>query len=239
MGVMPMTRDEAIHKVVQLAFEQVGYKEGVNNWNIYAADTSMQGVYGWNVQNQPWCEIFVEWLFVHLFGGLKAKKMTYGASASCAAHAQLYKDDNAWSMNPRKGDQIYFNINGGINHTGIVADVTGQTVTTIEGNSSDGVAKRTYYAGDSSIAGYGVPDWAAAADVPEPADNTLTVDGECGQETWAAIAKKMPLVKKGSKGWAVVALQAALNFLGADLDADGDCGRLTEAEIKEFQGGKL
>ncbi len=73
----------------------------------------------------------------------------------------------------------------------------------------------------------------------EPKDTGLAVDGEVGQQTWAALAKRMPLVKKGSKGWAVTALQAMLNFLGADLDADGDFGVLTEKEVKEFQGGKL
>jgi hypothetical protein len=74
--------------------------------------------------------------------------------------------------------------------------------------------------------------------IEEP-DTGLLVDGECGEETWLAIAKRMPIVKKGSRGWAVTALQAALNFLGAELDADGDCGRLTEKEIKEFQEGRL
>ena len=67
----------------------------------------------------------------------------------------------------------------------------------------------------------------------------LVVDGECGPETWAALCKKMPIVKKGSRNWAATALQAMLNYLGADLDADGDCGPLTVKEIKEFQKGRL
>ena len=67
----------------------------------------------------------------------------------------------------------------------------------------------------------------------------LVVDGECGPETWAALCKKMPIVKKGSRNWAATALQAMLNYLGADLDADGDCGPLTVKEIKEFQEGRL
>lgn len=73
----------------------------------------------------------------------------------------------------------------------------------------------------------------------DPTDDDLVVDGECGEQTWAALVKRMPLVKKGSRGWAVTALQAMLNYIGADLDADGDCGRLTENEIKRFQEGKL
>ena len=67
----------------------------------------------------------------------------------------------------------------------------------------------------------------------------LTVDGECGPKTWEALIRRMPTVRAGSSSWAVTALQAMLNFLGADLDADGDCGQLTKKEIIEFQKGRL
>lgn len=239
-----MTKDEAISKVVSLAYDQVGYKEGNNNYNKYAADPMIQKLYGWNVQNQPWCAVFVNWLFLNAFGYDDGSAMTYGGSAACAVAAQNYKNNNAWSSNPRKGDQIFFDINHGINHTGIVVDVSGSTIRTIEGNSSDRVSQCSYYSGDPTIAGYGVPRWNVAADLPDDPDDPnektgLLVDGECGEETWAALAKKMPIVKNGSVGLAVKALQNMLNFLGASLDPDGECGPLTEKEIREFQEGKL
>ena len=86
--------------------------------------------------------------------------------------------------------------------------------------------------------------WDCVLRYPETADDNgketgLAVDGQCGPMTWEALAKQMPLVKRGSVGWAVAALQAMLNFLGSDLDIDGDCGKLTENEIKAFQEGKL
>ena len=86
--------------------------------------------------------------------------------------------------------------------------------------------------------------WDCVLRYPETADDNgketgLAVDGQCGPMTWEALAKQMPLVKRGSVGWAVAALQAMLNFLGSDLDVDGDCGKLTENEIKAFQEGKL
>ena len=242
-----MTRDEAIHKVVSLAYDQIGYKEGANNWNKYAADPRMQELYGWNVQNQPWCAIFINWLFIEAFGYSDGTDITYGGSPACSVSAQIYKNHNAWSLNPRKGDQIFFSSGDG--HTGIVVDVSGSTITTIEGNTTDSVAKRTYYSGDSTIAGYGVPNWSVVADVPDndPVDDKtgLLVDGECGEQTWGAIAKRMPdvtklpLVKKGDKGWNVEFLQVMLNYFGADLDVDRDFGSLTEREVKEFQSGKL
>lgn len=86
--------------------------------------------------------------------------------------------------------------------------------------------------------------WDCVLRYPETIDDNeketgLAVDGQCGPMTWEALAKQMPLVKRGSVGWAVAALQAMLNFLGSDLDIDGDCGKLTENEIKAFQEGKL
>lgn len=243
-----MTRDEAIHKLVALAYDQVGYKEGANNWNKYAADPRMKELYGWDVQNQPWCAIYVNWLFIDDFGFADGTSMTYGGSPACSLSAQLYKNHNAWSMNPRKGDQVFFYVNGGINHTGVVVDVSGSTITTIEGNTSDSVAVRTYYSGDSTIAGYGVPNWSVVADVPDedPDEDTgLVVDGECGEQTWSAIAKRMPdvsklpLVKKGSHSWDVEFLQVMMNYFGAKLKVDGEFGSLTETAVKQFQSGQL
>ena len=167
-----MTKDEAIHALVQRAYGEVGYHESGNNFTKYAEDSRITKLYGWNVQNQPWCETFVEWLFINTFGYEDGTQMTYGGSAACAVHAQLYKNNNAWSNNPRKGDQIYFlDSNGAINHTGIVADVSAATITAIEGNYSDRVATNTYYINDPKIAGYGVPNWSVVVNEPESVED--------------------------------------------------------------------
>lgn len=42
--------------------------------------------------------------------------------------------------------------------------MTDHYVTTIEGNTSDMVARRTYRRGDSSIAGYGRPNWVVVSE---------------------------------------------------------------------------
>ena len=237
-----MTKDEAIHQVVSLAYSQVGYKEGPNNWNKYAADPRMTELYGWSLQNQPWCAVFVDWLFVESFGLAKAKEMIYGGSPACYTAASQYKSNNAWSMNPRKGDQIFYSTGDG--HTGIVVDVSGSTITTIEGNWTDSVVKRTHFVGDNDIMGYGVPNWNVVSDIPDeepPSGEALIVDGECGVDTWAALIsdvptiEDLPLVKYGATGWAVAMCQAMLNCLGANLDTDGECGVLTKAAIMSFQ----
>ena len=163
-----MTKNEAIHALVQKAYEEVGYHEGSNNWTKYADNPLITQLYGWNVQNQPWCETFVAWLFITVFGYTDGVAMTYGGNAACGTHAQLYKNNGAWYTSPQKGDQIYFLSMGAINHTGIVADVSGATITTVEGNYSDRVATNTYNVNDPKIAGYGRPNWAVVANEPDP-----------------------------------------------------------------------
>ena len=63
------------------------------------------------------------------------------------------------SYTPAAGDIIFFDWgnNGTIDHVGIVERVSGGTVHTIEGNSGDKVARRSYSIGSSNIYGYGVP----------------------------------------------------------------------------------
>ena len=63
------------------------------------------------------------------------------------------------SYTPVAGNIIFFDWgnNGTIDHVGIVESVSGGTVNTIEGNSGDKVARRSYSIGSSNIYGYGVP----------------------------------------------------------------------------------
>jgi hypothetical protein len=59
----------------------------------------------------------------------------------------------------------------------------------------------------------------------------LTVDGEVGKNTWAAIKRTLPLLKRGSTGRYVEALQVALG----GLTVDGSFGKLTYNAVVSFQ----
>ena len=94
--------------------------------------------------------------------------MTYqtlgSGSALCSTSASFYKAHNAFFNYPEVGDQVFFYVSGGINHTGIVEKVSGSgsnwtSITTIEGNSSDSVARHTYSKGNGTVAGFGRPKW--------------------------------------------------------------------------------
>ena len=168
-----MTIQEAKNKVVSLARSQVGYHEGANNQNKYADDPRITQLYGWNVQNQPWCCTFVNWCFLNAFGTVGGQ-MTYGGSAACATQASYYRNHGAFFQSPEVGDQIFFYSGGGINHTGIVVEVNGSAIRTVEGNYSDKVSLCTYVVGNSVIAGYGRPKWSLATGVAD--DNYQTAD---------------------------------------------------------------
>lgn len=232
-----MTKDEAIHALVQRAYGEVGYHESGNNYTKYAEDPRIAKLYGWNVQNQPWCEIFTAWMFINTFGYDDGVAMTYGGSAACATHAQLFKNNDAWSVTPRKGDQIYFLVNGAINHTGIVVDISGSTITTIEGNYSDRVATNTYYINDPQIAGYGVPKWSVVANEQDPAPTDEDTDIIHPQHRRACFHLQMG-DGIGDPKPQVKAWQNLLLCWGFDLGkggADGEFGTMTMLATQKWQ----
>lgn len=241
-----MTKEEAISRLVTWANNQVGYPEGDNNWNKYAPIVTP--LIGWNAQNQPWCDIFTDAGFVECFGLENASRMTYQpigkGSAACRYSADFFKNNGAWSSTPHVGDVIFFYYDGGINHQGIVVDVSGGVVYTVEGNSSDMVARRAYAVGSSNIAGYGVPDWSvvSGSDNNVPTDNVpdINVGDKPATEpdhSYHAYTYNVAvsLLKKGDYGPQVLHMQQLLNANGFECSVDGRFGDQTFEALKAFQ----
>ena len=133
-------------KLVSVASGQVGYKETGNNHTKYGA--------WYGLQDNPWCAMFVSWCANK--AGISTKIIP--KHASCSAGVNWFKNKGQWkgrNYTPKKGDLIYFTYS----HVGIVESVSGGKVHTIEGNSSDMVARRSYSIGNASILGYGVPKY--------------------------------------------------------------------------------
>ena len=163
-----LTLQQAKEKLLSVARAELGYHEGYNNYIKYAEGSWDNQFYGWELQNQPWCDVFVDYCFTHAFSMQEGAAMTYQTvgrgSALCKTSAAYYKNNGAYFNYPEVGDQIFFYYSGDINHTGIVESVQGSgtswtSVTTIEGNSSDKVSRNTYYKGNSILAGFGRPKW--------------------------------------------------------------------------------
>ena len=238
-----MTVEEAKKKLIAVAMAEVGYHEGGNNYTKYAEDPRITELYGWNVQNQPWCCTFVNWCFLQAFGDIGAK-MTYGGSAACSAQADLYRKNRAfYTSRPEIGDQIFFYSNGGINHTGIVAEVNGSAIRTIEGNYSDKVSCCTYTIGNSVIAGYGRPNWSVVQNgqTVNSSEQTQEKAKETEGKPVTATAKENhdwapPYLKSDPNHYyaAVAVLQGLLNCRNWDSGKiDGYFGPKTEAAVNK------
>lgn len=230
-----MIAETSKDKLCMYALSQVGYHEGVNNWNKYAEIPEVEQLYGWKPQSTYWCDTFVDACFVACFGLELASKLTYqpvgSGSALCRTSADYYKEHGAFFQTPEIGDQVFFYASGDINHTGIVVRVDGGSVHTVEGNSSDMVAERCYSVGDSKIAGYGRPNWGAAEGEAPP---TPVND----PDEQRAYALKLPYLQVGSYGdavWVVQTLLQAHNISCGVCGADKDYGVDTELAVRQFQ----
>lgn len=237
-----MTEQQAISAVVRTASEQVGTREGANNWNPYAAALDPLGITYGNKQNLAWCGELVLWIFVHLFGVDRALEMLCSPKPSgiplCSLAAQYFKNAGRWAAQPQVGAVIFFFVGGAINHTGIVTKVGMGAIETVEGNSSDMVSRRTYAISDPKIAGYGIPKWSVVADyaTAEPDAEIPVSDSESPNNCEAT--EKLPILRKGMTGECVRAAQMLLN--GRDCScgmygADGDFGNATLAACLAFQ----
>lgn len=165
-------------EVVALAVEELGYIEkasnsnlenktanaGSGNWTKYGAFLdSIPNFYNGKKNGYSWCDVWVDYLFVKAFGVEEALRLLcqpYGsAGAGCLYSKNYYANKGRfYTSNPQIGDQIFFrNSSDPCSHTGLVVEVNGSRVTTIEGNSSDKVQKCSYSVSDWRIVGYGRP----------------------------------------------------------------------------------
>ena len=171
----------AVDKLLSTALAEEGYCEKKSNSNLddktanagngnytkYARDLVNQ-IGAPYAQGVAWCDMFVDWCFIKAFGAELAKKMLNGWSAYTPTSADYYKRAKRWYTKPQKGDQIFFQSGSRINHTGIVVDLSGETVVTIEGNSSNKVRLKKYNLSDKTIAGYGRPYYGLVPEEAKP-----------------------------------------------------------------------
>lgn len=208
-----MTEEEAKKKLLDTARAEIGYHEVGDNGTKYASQYDYDTrLYGFDMGGSPWCDYFVDWCFCQTFGFDTGTAMTYQhsgcAGASCASSALYYRQRGAFVSDPEPGDQVFFYVDGAINHTGIVESVNRNVVTTIEGNSSDQVKRNQYSRGASVIAGYGRPNWKAAENV----DPGIKEDDRESKQ-----------------------FEDETPQFDSYLDADGEFGPLTEQTVKDFQ----
>lgn len=119
----------------------------------------------------------------------------------CEPYINLFIKMGCWEEDgnkaPEAGDYIFYNWDdstqpndGRADHVGIVENVSGNTITVIEGNYSNSVKRRTLKVGNGYIRGYGKPKYSSKAAVNEKA-------GEAAVEQTPTPAKQVHKVVKG------------------------------------------
>jgi hypothetical protein len=211
-------------KVVSIALAEVNYHEkasnsqldsktansGGANYTKYADyfDKKVPGFYNGPKNGFDWCDMFNDWVHCHASDPETARKALYqplkSAGAGCTYSAGYYRANGAWidrDGTPKPGDQIFFGAKYNEEHTGIVVEVTATTVTTVEGNSSEQVAKRIYQRTSGYIAGYGRPKY--DKEEAKKVTLTLTDNGAIYKYAYKDIlggaSKKLKSLKKGEK----------------------------------------
>ena len=123
--------------------------------------------------------------------------------------------------NPKKGDIIYYDWGGdGISdHVGCITTVNGNTLTVIEGNKSDRCEYRYIDKYDSTIQGYGRPNY----------------DGTAGNTGSSSTPEERGWLQLGDSGSSVKEMQKKLKAIGYNVDVDGEFGPNTLEVVKKFQ----
>jgi peptidoglycan hydrolase-like protein with peptidoglycan-binding domain len=202
-----------VKKILEIARGELGEVESPANSNLckFSRWYPMPG--------QPWCAMFVSWVFDK--AGIEGYKHAY-----TPAGADLFRSKGQWSNTPVEGAIAYFDFPDSvprIQHVGIVESFAGDTVTCIEGNTSEsnndnGGKVMRRQRSKQLIVGYGLPPYTGKAgnnQSNKPSKDTLD---------------------RGDSGADVRMLQRQLNvILDEDLDEDGEFGSLTEKAVKKFQ----
>lgn len=131
--------------IVQVALTQEG-NSGDTYWSWYGFGSRVE-----------WCACFVSWCGEqcgYLESGVLPKFSLCFDGAKWFQTKGQFQDG---SYVPAAGDIIFFDWknDGTIDHVGIVENVADGVVHTVEGNSKDKVARRSYPLGDRRIYGYG------------------------------------------------------------------------------------
>lgn len=141
---------------------------------------------GYAVQyNDEWCDTTVS------AAAIKADAVDLiGTECGCEEHVKIFKQKGIWiedgTITPQPGDVIVYNWDdntqpndGYSDHIGYVESVFGKTITVIEGNKGEAVARRLLPIGWGYIRGFARPEYASggstASSTPTPSKSVAEI----------------------------------------------------------------
>lgn len=276
-----------VQKVLQVAASEVGYKghktpeqlddptanAGMKNGHTYTKFGEYLDNLGWVYNSKKngyaWCAIFAAYCYFVSYGDRNAQKMLCQhdrcSAAGCGEWLDYFKRQKQYygRGQGQASDVVFFCDSSGENvvHVGIVESIKGNIMTTIEGNASNSVRRKTYGIWDGRIVGYGRPIWSMTPVGPVPDDGKKVEEPEPlqpvvtpnkpAEETKPAVeptpapAKEtvctitLPVLYEGDKGTAVKNVQYLLArnkcYSG---DVTGKFDAKTASAVRAFQNGK-
>lgn len=198
----------------------IGYSEANGRYleilNIYNNHKPLARGYAIKPSDE-WCDATVS------AAAIKAGAVDLiGTEVGVEKHVDIFKKKGIWiedgSIKPQAGDIIVFNWddgsqpnNGYSDHIGYVEQVSGNTITCIEGNMSEKVGRRTINVGWGYIRGFARPKYASGgvAPAPNPDKSINEVAQEVIQGAWGnGDARKNALT---AAGYDYATVQAEVN----------------------------
>lgn len=182
-----------------------------------------------------WCATFVSTVAIDC--GLTDILPT---ECSCGRMIELYREMGRWheddAYRPQVGDILMYDwdddgkgdATGWPDHVGIVTDVSGDTITVIEGNKNSAVGYRTVKVNGRYIRGYCLPDYEGRAGADQPKPPVV----EPKQRVSRLLKRTSPMMSGEDVKW----LQAELKERGYDpRGIDGKFGEDTANAVRAFQ----
>ena len=232
-------------KVVEVAEAWIGCNEadGSHKKIIDTYNAHRPLPVGYSVRyTDAWCATFVS--AVGIRSGLSNIILP---ECSCPRMIEIYKKAGRWveddSYTPQIGDIVMYDWQdsgsgdntGTADHVGIVEEVSGNSMTIIEGNISNAVGRRKLCVNGRYIRGYCCP---AYGESDNSASQSVTATTPQTEEVCDVRVNQL---RKGSKGAQVKAMQLLLigyGFSCGSCGADGDFGNDTDRALRRFQNNK-
>ena len=167
-----LTGETAGENVALVAKSQIGYTQSGRNYEVDDAGgkhgyTRYGAWYGYPYSE--WCAMFAS--FCLHYAGVEQADVPYAAGCvywtERLEDAGLYK--SAGEYEPKTGDLVFFDTDGdgASDHVGIVTELRGETMETVEGNVGGEVVEKRHELTDEDVFGFGaLPQDEAPADVP-------------------------------------------------------------------------
>lgn len=160
-----------------------------------------------------WCDIFVTWLFDQT-----NQSSLIGRECGVQRHLNIFRRKGIWKgrTRPQSGDIIIYDWQGHAagwaDHIGIVEKVSGNTVTTIEGNTGSPrqVGRRNIAWNANSIVGYARPNYRTKAVTPSSnVGRVTTIAHEVLRGEWGNNPERKKRLEKAGHDYDKV--QSAVN----------------------------